>query len=48
MTFPLNKEIKIMASIFDIKPHVVNKDMRGYSVLLYGDPKSGWAKNYKF
>lgn len=28
-------------SIFDITPHQVSKDLRGYSVLLYGDPKSG-------
>lgn len=27
--------------IFDIEPHQVSKDLRGYSVLLYGDPKSG-------
>lgn len=27
--------------IFNIKPHQVSRDMRGYSVLLYGDPKSG-------
>jgi hypothetical protein len=30
-----------MASIFDIKPHVVNKDMRGYSLLFFGEAKSG-------
>lgn len=28
-------------SIFDITPHQVSKDLRGYSVLFYGDPKSG-------
>jgi hypothetical protein len=28
-------------SIFDIKPHEVSRDLRGYSVLLYGAPKSG-------
>lgn len=27
--------------IFDIEPHQVSRDLRGYSVLLYGDPKSG-------
>jgi len=27
--------------IFDITPHVVSRDLRGYSVLFYGDPKSG-------
>ena len=28
-------------SLLDIKPHVVSRDLRGYSVLLYGEPKSG-------
>ena len=27
--------------LLDIKPHVVSKDLRGYSVLVYGEPKSG-------
>ena len=27
--------------IFSIQPHVVSRDLRGYSVLFYGDPKSG-------
>lgn len=30
-----------MIDIFAIKPHEVSKDLRGYSVMLYGDPKSG-------
>lgn len=30
-----------MIDIFDIKPHIVSRDLRGYSVLFYGDPKSG-------
>lgn len=28
-------------SIFNITPHQVSKDLRGYSVLFYGEPKSG-------
>lgn len=28
-------------SLLDIKPHQVSRSMRGYSVLFYGDPKSG-------
>lgn len=27
--------------ILDVKPHQVSRDLRGYSVLLYGEPKSG-------
>jgi hypothetical protein len=28
-------------SLLDIKPHQVSRDLRGYSVLFYGTPKSG-------
>ena len=28
-------------SLLDIKPHVVSRDLRGYSVLVYGEPKTG-------
>jgi hypothetical protein len=28
-------------SLLDITPHVVSRDLTGYSVLLYGEPKSG-------
>lgn len=28
-------------SLLSIKPHIVSKDLRGYSVLVYGEPKSG-------
>lgn len=28
-------------SLLDIKPHKVSKNLRGYSVLFYGEPKSG-------
>lgn len=28
-------------SLLDIKPHQVSRDLRGYSVLFYGEPKSG-------
>lgn len=28
-------------SLLDIKPHVVSRDLRGYSILFYGAPKSG-------
>jgi len=28
-------------SLLDIKPHIVSRDLRGYSVLFYGEPKSG-------
>lgn len=27
--------------LLDIKPHEVSRDLRGYSVFFYGDPKSG-------
>lgn len=26
--------------IFNIKPHEVSRDLRGYSVFFYGEPKS--------
>ena len=28
-------------NIFNIQPHQVSRDMRGYSVFFYGEPKSG-------
>lgn len=28
-------------NLLDIKPHQVSRDMRGYTVLFYGEPKSG-------
>ena len=28
-------------SLLDLKPHKVSQDLRGYSVLFYGEPKSG-------
>ena len=28
-------------SLLDITPHIVSKDLTGYSILLYGQPKSG-------
>lgn len=28
-------------SLLSIKPHVVSRNLRGYSVLMYGEPKSG-------
>lgn len=27
-------------SLLDIAPHQVSRDLRGYSVFFYGDPKS--------
>jgi DNA polymerase III delta prime subunit len=30
-----------MLDIFAVEPHVVSRSMRGYSVLFYGEPKSG-------
>ena len=27
--------------IFNVEPHQVSRDLRGYSVFFYGDPKSG-------
>lgn len=30
-----------MISIFDVKPHEVSRDLRGYTVVLYGAPKTG-------
>ncbi len=32
-------------SIFNIQPHVVSRSLKGYSVMLYGDPKSGKTYN---
>ena len=28
-------------SLLDIKPHKISRDLRGYSVMFYGEPKSG-------
>ena len=28
-------------NLLDITPHQVSRDLRGYSVFFYGDPKSG-------
>ncbi len=33
-----------MINILDVKPHVVSRDLSGYTTLLYGDPKSGKQK----
>lgn len=30
-------------NILGITPHKISKDMRGFSVLIYGEPKSGRA-----
>lgn len=30
-----------MIDLWDIQPHKVSRDLRGYSVFFYGDPKSG-------
>jgi len=30
-----------MGILSNIKPHEVSRDLRGYSVLFYGTPKSG-------
>ena len=30
-----------MGILNNLKPHVVSRDLRGYSVLFYGTPKSG-------
>lgn len=30
-----------MISIFDVKPHEVSRDLRGYTCLFYGQPKTG-------
>ena len=30
-----------MINIFDVKPHEVSRDLRGYTVVLYGAPKTG-------
>lgn len=27
--------------LLDLKPHEVSRDLRGYSVMFYGTPKSG-------
>ena len=34
-----------MIDILDIKPNVVSRDLRGYTVLFYGSPKSGKTTN---
>lgn len=28
-------------SLLNIQPHKVSRDLKGYSVFFYGDPKSG-------
>lgn len=30
-----------MIDLLDIQPHQVSRDLRGYSIFFYGDPKSG-------
>ena len=30
-----------MIDIWDIQPHKVSRDLKGYSVFFYGEPKSG-------
>lgn len=32
-------------SLLDIQPHKVSRDLRGYSVLFYGDIKTGKTTN---
>lgn len=29
-----------MIDLLDIQPHQVSRDLRGYSIFFYGDPKS--------
>lgn len=33
--------VDILDTLLNLEPHKVSRDMRGYSVLFYGDPKSG-------
>lgn len=35
------KESDIMVDIFAVKPHQVSKDLKGYALMFYGEPKSG-------
>ena len=28
-------------NLLDVQPHQISRDMRGYSVFFYGEPKSG-------
>lgn len=30
-----------MVDIFAVKPHQVSKDLKGYALMFYGEPKSG-------
>ena len=30
-----------MINLLDITPHEVSRDLKGYTVLLYGEPKTG-------
>lgn len=30
-----------MINLLEIQPHKVSRNLKGYSVLFYGDPKSG-------
>lgn len=30
-------------NLLNIQPHQVSRDLRGYSVFFYGEPKSGWV-----
>ena len=30
-----------MIDLWDIKPHQVSRNLKGYSVFFYGEPKSG-------
>lgn len=31
-----------MINLLDIQPHKVSRDLRGYTVMFFGSPKSGW------
>ena len=37
----IEKESDIMVDIFAVKPHQVSKDLKGYALMFYGEPKSG-------
>lgn len=29
--------------ILNIEPHKISRDLKGYTILFYGQPKTGWA-----
>lgn len=33
-----------MLDLKNLKPNVISRDLKGYTVAIYGAPKTGWAE----